>query len=154
VLDALAATREIPFRRSYRAYRAGLSRDVVAGSWHALLALGVGAALLVRAFRAVPGRSAALLAVAGVLLVGAAAIHYACVALAKVTVDGETLRVRGPFGTVVVRAAEIAGWHRDGDSAVLTLRRRERRRLRLPRRVRLDDEFFAWLAERAPRAGR
>jgi hypothetical protein len=148
--NALAETQQVPFRRVYR-YRAGVAREVLAGSWHALLALGAGAALIVLAVRETDSRDAALLAIGGVLLAAAAAVHYGCVALAKVTVEGERLRVRGPSGTVEVRSGEIEAWHRDGDSAVLLLRRRDRQRLRLPRRVRLDDDFFAWLAERAPR---
>jgi hypothetical protein len=109
-------------------------------------ALGVG--FLYLALHESRPRDALVLGIAGLALLAVSAIHYASVAFAKVVVDGDRLRVRGVSGTVEIRAEEIEGYRRDGTSAVLRLRRPGQKRLRLPARVRLDEDFYSWLEAR------
>ena len=148
--DSPAASPGADLRRTYR----------TGGLWAALrsspaaavsTALGVG--FLVLSLRESQPRDALALGIAGLALLIVSAVHYAAAAMAKVVVDRDRLRVRGVSGTVEIGAGEIEGWRRDGTSAVLRLRRPGLSRLRLPARVRLDEDFFGWLEARVPRAG-
>jgi hypothetical protein len=134
----------------HRTWTGGGVRAALGSSHHVFLLALLGVVFVVRAFGETSPRDAGLLALLGIALVGWAAVHWACVLLARVEVDGEVLRVRGPFGTASIRAGEIRGFRRDGATAVLLLRRTDRKRIRLPARVALDDEFFGWLTARAP----
>ena len=131
-----------------RTYRTGGVRAAVRSSFAAGMAAALGVGFLYVALRESRPRDALVLGIAGLALLAVSAIHYASVAMAKVVVDGDRLRVRGVSGTVEIRADEIAGYHRDGTSAVLRLRRPGQKRLRLPARVRLDEDFFAWIEAR------
>jgi hypothetical protein len=150
VSDPPAASPGADLRRTYRA--AGL-RAALRSSPSAAISTALGVGILVLAARESRPRDALVLGIVGLALLALSAVHYAAAAMAKVVVDGDRLRVRGVSGTVEIRANEIEGWRRDGTSAVLRLRRPGLGRLRLPARVRLDDDFFAWLEARAPRTG-
>ncbi|HSN90829.1 MAG TPA: hypothetical protein VLS93_06345 [Anaeromyxobacteraceae bacterium] len=143
--DPAASPPGADLHRAYRTggVRAALRRSVVAG-----LSAVLGAGLVAGALRELRPHDALVHGALGLALLALSAVHYASLAMAKVVVDGDSLRVRGVSGTVVIRADEIEGWHRDGTSAVLRLRRPGLRRIRLPARVRLDEEFFAWLQAR------
>ena len=134
-----------------RTSRSGGFRAAVRSSLAAAVAAALGVGFLLLALRETRPRDALALGIAGLALLAVSAIHYASEAMAKVTVEGDRLRVRGVSGTVEISAPEIEGWRRDGTSAVLRLRRPGLRRLRLPARVRLDEDFFAWLEARATR---
>jgi hypothetical protein len=129
-----------------RTWTAGGLRAAIGASYPVFLLGILGVVLVVMAFRETTPRHAAFLSLLGVAVMGLVAVNYACVLLARVEVDGDLLKVRGPSGTVAIRAGEIAGFRRDGATAVLLLRRPDRKRLRLPARVALDEEFFGWLA--------
>jgi hypothetical protein len=136
-----------------RTYRTGGLRAALRSSPAAGISVGLGICFLFLALREPSPRDALVLGLAGLALLFVSAVHYAAAAMAKVVVDGDRLRVRGVSGTLEIRAEEIEGWRRDGTSAVLRLRRAGLRRLRLPARVRLDEDFFAWLEARAPPSG-
>jgi hypothetical protein len=149
VSDPPAASPGTELRRTYRT---GGVRAAVGSSFAAGVAAVLGVGFLVRALRESRPRDALVLGIVGLALLAVSAIHYASVAMAKVTVEGDRLRVRGVSGTVEIRADEVEGWRRDGTSAVLRLRRPGLRRLRLPARVRLDEDFYAWLEARVRKA--